>query len=235
VLSDIANPLLPNDVDSEHNRSFLVSHNYVISQRLLNEFRFGFTHIQVAPDFGIEGAEAIAQLGFQNVDVSNHPTNGGFPSINFSDGTGFTPIGRDIVGPTNSSTNQAADNITYSRGKHTLRAGVDLRCVQFAFPQVETPSDDYGLFTFSQGVFTGNAFGDLLLGLPNTTYFAVTGPREDANSLQTGLYAQDEWRVTDRLTINVGLRWELLPPFIDIRGNQANFDPQPTPLSSIAV
>jgi hypothetical protein len=224
VLSDVANPLLPNDVDSEHDRSFLVSHNYVISQSLLNEFRFGFTHLQVSPDFPIEGAAAIAQLGFQNVDVSNHPSNGGFPSINFSDGTGFTPIGRDIVGPTNSSTNQIADNITYTRGKHTVRAGVDLRWVQFAFPQVETPSDDYGLFTFNQGVFTGNAFGDLLLGLPNTTYFAVTGPRENASSMQSGLYAQDEWRITDRLTLNAGLRWELLPPFLDVRGNQANFD-----------
>jgi Carboxypeptidase regulatory-like domain/TonB dependent receptor len=225
LLTDVANPLLPNDVDVEHNRSFLVSHNYVITQSLLNEFRFGFTHIQIAPDFPIEGAAAIAQLGFQNVDVSNHPTNGGFPSINFSDGTGFTPIGRDIVGPTNSSTNQIADNITYNRGKHTFRAGVDLRWVQFAFPQVETPSDDYGQFTFNQGVFTGSAYGDLLLGLPNTTYFAVTGPRENATGLQTGIYAQDEWRVTNRLTINAGLRWELLPPFQDINGNEANFDP----------
>jgi hypothetical protein len=225
VLSNVANPLLPNDLDSEHDRSFLVSHNYVITQNLLNEFRFGFTHLQITPDFPIEGAAAIAELGFQNVDTSNHPTNGGFPSINFSDGTGFTPIGRDIVGPTNSSTDQFADNITYNKGKHALRAGADLRRVQFAFVQVETPSDDYGLFTFNQGVFTGNAFGDLLLGLPNTTYFAVTGPREDAIAWQTGLYAQDEWRVNDRVTVNAGLRWELLPPFLDINGNQANFDP----------
>jgi Carboxypeptidase regulatory-like domain/TonB dependent receptor len=225
VLSNVANPLLPNDVDSEHNRSFLVSHNYVITQRLLNEFRFGFTHVLFNPDFPIQGAAAVAQLGFQNVNVSNHPANGGFPSFNFSDGTGFTPIGRDIVGPTNSDTNQIADNITYNRGKHTLRAGLDLRWVRFAFTQLETPSDDYGQFTFNQGVFTGNAFGDLLLGLPNTTYFAVTGPREDASSLQTGLYVQDEWRVSDRLTVNLGLRWELLPPFVDVRGNQADFDP----------
>jgi hypothetical protein len=46
VLSDVANPLLPNDVDSEHDRSFLVSHNYVISQRIVNEFRFGFCQTQ---------------------------------------------------------------------------------------------------------------------------------------------------------------------------------------------
>jgi hypothetical protein len=225
ILADVANPLLPNDVDTEHDRSFLVSHNYVISQTVLNEFRFGFTHTLLSPNFPIEGADAINQLGLQNVDVANHPTDGGFPSINFSDGTGFTPIGRDHVGATMSSTNQLADNITYTKGKHTFRAGVDIRWVRFAVPEIETPSDDYGLFTFNQNVFTGNAFGDLLLGLPNTSYFAVTGPRDNAGGMQTGLYAQDEWRVNSRLTVNLGLRWELLPPFVDKNGIQANFNP----------
>lgn len=224
-VADVANPFLPNDVDQEYDRSFLISHNYVITPALMNEFRFGFTHTLLSPNFPIEGAAAIAQLGLQGVDVANHPTDGGFPSINFSDGTGFTPIGRDIVGATLSSTNQIADNANYTRGNHTFRGGVDLRWVRSAVPQIETPSDDYGLFTFNQNVFTGNAFGDFLLGLPNTTYFAVTGPREDAGILQTGLFAQDEWRISDRLTLNLGLRWELLPPFEDINGNQANFDP----------
>lgn len=231
---DLANPLLPNDVDSEHDRSFLISHNYVITPSLLNEFRFGFTHVLLSPNFAIQGAAAIEQLGLQNVNVTNHPTDGGFPSVNFSDGTGFTPIGRDIVGDTLSSTNQIADNINYTRGHHTFRAGVDLRWVRFAVPEIETPSDDYGLFTFNQQVvsgsnpnaFTGNAFGDFLLGLPATTYFAVTGPRDDAGGLQTGLYGQDSWRVNDRLTVNLGLRWELLPPFVDQHGIQANFDPK---------
>jgi hypothetical protein len=225
---DVVNPLLPNDVDREHDRSFLISHNYVISPALLNEFRFGFTHTLLSPNFPIEGAAAIAQLGLQNVDLSTHPTDSGFPTINFSDGTGFTPIGRDIVGPTLSSTNQIADNINYTKGSHTFRAGVDLRWVRFAVPEIETPSDDYGLFTFNQDVpgLTGNAFGDFLLGLPNTTYFAVTGPRDDAGALQTGLYGQDSWRVNDRLTVNLGLRWELMPPFVDEDGIQANFDPE---------
>ena len=225
-VADAVNPLLPDDVDTEHDRSFLVSHNFVITHALLNEFRFGFTHTLFSPNFPIEGAAAIAQLGLLNVDVANHPTDGGFPSINFSDGFGFTPIGRDHVGSTLSSTNQLADNVTYSRGNHTLRAGVDLRWVRFAVPEIETPSDDYGLLTFNQNVFTGSAFGDFLLGLPNTTYFAVTGPRDDAGALQTGLFAQDEWRVNNRLTVNFGLRWELLPPFVDENGIQANFDPR---------
>jgi len=232
VTSSIANPLLPDDLDHEHDRSFLVSHNYTLRTNLLNEFRFGFTRTLLAPNFPIQGAAAIAQLGLQDVDVSHHPFDGGFPSINFSQGTSFTPIGRDHVGNTFSSTKQITDNLTYIRGKHTFRTGADVRWVRFQVPEIETPSDDYGLFTFT-GTFTsppnqastGDAFGDFLLGLPNTSYFAVTGPIDNAGGPELGLYAQDEWQVHNRLTVNAGLRWEWLPPFVDQRGIQANFDP----------
>ena len=227
---NVVNPLLPNDVDTEHDRSFLVSHNYDINSGLLNEFRYGYTDTILSPNFGLEGAAALQGLGLQvggdqGVNVSNHPTDQGFPSIVFSDGTNFTPIGRDHVGPTLSTTKEIADNLTYTRGRHTIRAGVDIRWVRFAVPEIETPSDDYGLFTFNQNVFTGSSFGDLLLGAPNTTYFAVTGPRDNAGGAQTGIYGQDQWQVNDRLTVNFGLRWELLPPFVDKNGIQANFDP----------
>ena len=226
LMINTVNPLLPNDVDAEHDRSFLVSHNYDFSPRLINEFRFGFTHTILAPAFPIQGAAAINQLGLQGVNVSNHPTDDGFPSIVFSDGTNFTPIGRDHVGPTQSSTNELADNITWTHGKHTIRGGVDIRWVRFAVPEIETPSDDYGLFTFNQNIFTGSSFGDFLLGIPNTTYFAVTGPRNNAGGPEYGFYAQDEWQINSRLTLNYGLRWEILPPFVDVNGQQANFDPK---------
>jgi hypothetical protein len=231
LVVNVVNPLLPNDVDSEHDRSFLVSHNYILTNRLLNEFRYGFTDSTLAPNFNIEGAAALTGLGIQiggggqGVNVSNHPTDEGFPSIVFSDGTGFQQIGRDHVGPTVSTTKQLADNLSYNRGRHTIRAGVDVRWVRFAVPEIETPSDDYGLFTFNQLTFTNSAFGDLLLGMPNTTYFAVTGPRDDAGGAQYGIYGQDQWQLNDRITLSFGLRWELLPPFVDKNGIQANFDP----------
>ena len=225
LLVDTVNPLLPDDVDTEHDRSFLISHNYEISNNLLNEFRFGYAHTIVSPFFPIEGAQAIQQLGLQGINVSHHPTDGGFPSINFEAGANFTPIGRDHVGPTQSSTNQLADNLTYTRGRHTIKAGVDVRWVSFAVPEIETPSDDYGLITFNQGVFTQSAFGDLLLGLPDTTYFATTGPPDNAHGVQTGIFGQDEWRMNDHLTVDFGLRWEALPPFVDKNGIFANFDP----------
>lgn len=224
LTTSVVNPLLPNELDQEHDRSFLISHNYTFSPRLLNEFRFGFTRTLLAPNFPIQGAAAIAQLGLQDVDVSHHPLDGGFPSINFSQGTGFTSIGRDHVGNTLSSSKQITDNFTYIHGRHTIRTGADVRWVRFQVPEIESPSDDYGLFTFT-GSFTGNAFGDLLMGLPNTSYFAVTGPRNNAGGPELGLYGQDQWQINTHLTLNAGLRWEWLPPFVDQHGIQANFDP----------
>jgi hypothetical protein len=231
LLTNVFNQLLPNDADIEHDRSFLVSHNYAISAKVVNEFRFGFTHSLIDTNFPIQGTQALNGLGFQTgtgpgqINTTNHPTQGGFPTVNFSDGSGFSTIGRDITGVLQSNTKQLTDNITFTKGRHTIRAGVDYRIVNYITPSLETPSDDFGLFTFNQNVFSGSSFGDLLLGLPNTTYFAVTGPRDDGTAHQYGFYAQDQWEVNNHLTINAGLRYEYLPGFQDQIGNMANFLP----------
>ena len=231
LLTSSFNQLLPDDADVEHDRTFLISHNYSITPRIVNEFRFGFTHSLINPDFPIQGTQALNGLGFSTgsapgqINTTNHPTQGGFPTINFSDGTGFSTIGRDITGVLQSNTKQLTDNVTFTKGRHTFRAGIDFRIVNFITPSLETPSDDFGLFTFNQGVFTGSSFGDLLLGVPNTTYFAVTGPRDDATAHQYGFYGQDQWQINNHLTVNVGLRYEYLPGFQDQIGNMANFLP----------
>jgi hypothetical protein len=226
LLSDVANPLLPNDVDTEHNRSLLVSYNYAISPKWVNEFRFGFTNALTNVNFPILGSQAISQLGLQGIDISQHPTGEAFPTFNFSDGSGFTPIGRDRAGITQSKTLELTDNLTRQMGKHTLRFGVDIRKVNYQDLMYFSPSDDYGLFTFNQGVFTGSAFGDALLGAPNTSFFAITSPQVHAQAIQLGVYGQDEWQVNDRLTVNFGLRWELLPPFTENIGDLGSFDPR---------
>jgi len=226
LLTDVANPLLPDDADSEHNRSLLLSHNYAIRSNLINEFRFGFTNALTNVNFPILGSSAIAQLGLQGIDISQHPNGEAFPTFNFSDGTGFTPIGRDRAGLTQSKTTEFTDGLTRILGKHAMRFGVDIRRVNYQDLMFFEPSDDYGLFTFNQAVFTGSSFGDFLIGTPNTSFFAVTSPQVNASAIQYGVYGQDEWQFNDRLTINFGLRWELLPPFTEGIGDLGSFDPR---------
>jgi hypothetical protein len=224
LMSDYANPLLPNDVDTEHNRSLLVSYNYAITPQWVNEVRFGFTNAITSVDFPILGSDAISQLGLNGIDISQHPDGEAFPTFNFSDGSGFTPIGRDRSGLTQSKTLEFTDNLTRQMGKHTLRFGVDIRRVNYQDLMFFEPSDDYGQFTFNQGVFSGSGFGDALLGLPNTSFFAITSPQVHSQAVQYGVYGQDEWQVNDRITFNFGLRWELLPPFTENIGDLGSFD-----------
>jgi hypothetical protein len=219
------NSFLPADQDLEHNNNLIVSHNYAISDHLVNEARFGVSFWQLQIRFPIQGAQAISTLGLTGLDISDHPTAGAFPMFNFSDDIGnYSPIGRDKDGTTKSQTIQFTDNLTWIKGKHTMKFGVDVRRVAYVDLESFGGSDDFGAFTFDQGIFTGNAFANLLLGLPTKTYVAQSGPDVHAHALQTGVYGQDEWRVNDRLTLTFGLRWQALPPFVSDLKNLTAFD-----------
>jgi len=219
-----ANAILPSDADHETNRNLVVSHNYTIHPTLLNELHFGLTYYAIKVNFPIGGADAVSKLGLQGLDLSDVPGVNAFPGFNFSDGTGFTPMGRDKTGITRSQTVQLSDNLSWVKGKHTLKFGADFRRVYYYDPESFGGSDDFGQFTFNAGTFTGNAFADLLLGLPSKSYIAQSGPDVRARAYQTGLYAQDEWHAAHNLTINFGLRWQALPPFVSELGNLTAFD-----------
>jgi hypothetical protein len=226
ITQDYANPLLADDSDSVHNRSLLVSHTWVLTPRLLNEFRFGFTNVTTSVGFPIEGADALSQLDLTGVNISQHPTTHAFPTFNFSAGTGFTPIGRDKAGLTQSKTIQFTDNLSWTRGKHTLKMGLDARRLRYFDLESFAPvfnSDDFGDFIF-QGTFTGNAFGDFLEGTPTSLFFAVSSPDVGGTAWQYGVYGQDEYQINSHLTLNYGLRWQILPGFHEDGGNLANFD-----------
>lgn len=236
ITSNYANPFLPNDIDSIHNRSLLVSHTYAITPKLLNEVRYGFTNVTTDVGFAIAGSAALKQLNLAGVDISQHPNVHAFPTFNFSAGTGLSPIGRDKAGVTQSRTMQLSDNVTYTLGKHTLKAGLDVRRVRYFDLESFAPafaSDDFGSFTFQpthtdpngqQGVFTGNAFGDFLQGTPTTLAFAVSSPDVGGTATQYSVFAQDEFQLNSRVTLSYGLRWQVLPGFREDGGNLANFD-----------
>ncbi len=219
------NNFLPPDQDSEHNNNLIVSYNYLIANNLVNEARFGLSFWQLQVKFPIQGAAAISTLGLTGLDLSDHPATGAFPIFNFNDDPGnYSPIGRDKDGITKSQTVQFADNLTWIKGRHTLKFGVDVRRVAYQDLESFGGADDFGAFTFDQGVFTGNAFANLLLGLPTKTYVAQSGPDVHAHTIQTGVYAQDEFRLNDRLTLTYGLRWQALPAFVSDLGNLTAFD-----------
>lgn len=200
------------------------SHNYSIRSNLINEFRFGVSRFTSQAAFPIKGADALAQLNIVGLDINDHPDTHAFPFFNFSDGTGFTGVGRDKTGTTRSSTTQFTDNLTWIKGGHTMRFGVDVRRLGYFDLESFGGANDFGQFVFSSGQFSGHAFADFLLGAPTFTYVAQSGPDIDASTTQYAMYGQDEWRVSDKLTVSWGLRYTLMPPFADKNGNLGAFN-----------
>lgn len=217
--------LLPASAINQPNNTFLVAHSYVIKPNLLNEFRFGASLWKSIEVFPLNGVAVDTALGLTGLDLTQQPQAGAFPVFNFSAGTGFSPIGRQKDGPTESSTYQYTDNISWIKGRHTLKFGVDLRKLGYRDVEHFAPADDFGTFNF-YGEFTGNSFQDFLSGLPNDDEVAVTGPDLDSRALHVGIYGQDEFHLTPKITASYGLRWEFHPPFIEENGNLANFDPK---------
>lgn len=219
-----AETLLPSRSVNETDQNLILSHNYSIRPTLVNEFRFGLSRWLLDQHFPINGVQAVEDLGITGLDLNNHPEANAFPGFNFSDGTGFTPMGQGKVGNTFSRTYQFTDNLSWTKGRHSMKFGADVRFVQYQDLLNFGGSDDFGSFTFNQGAFSGNAFADFLLGLPSTNFVATTGPNLDQRAHHYGVYAQDEFRVNEKLTLNFGLRWEFDPPFDEQHGNITNFD-----------
>jgi hypothetical protein len=224
ISSQTENAFLPSSNWTEKDRSLVVSHNYVISPSLLNEFRFGFAYWRSVEAFPLNGNSEVGALGITGLDLSGHPTSGGFPYFDFSNGDNFTQIGRSKDGATQSTNYQLSDSISWVKGNNTLKFGADVHL--FGYHDVEhfTSGDDFGTFSFEQAGFTGAAFGDFLLGLPYSTTSALTGPDLNSTSDFIGFFGQDEYRLSHSLTVSFGLRWELHPPFSEKNGNITDFD-----------
>src|SRR5215471_9464667 len=226
VDTTVANQLLPSERNHDTNRNLIVSHNYMIRPTVLNEARFGATYYSRTVNFPISGADAVERLGLVGLNLSDVSGVNACPTFDFSDSTGFTTIGRDKTGVQRSQTVQFADNLSWIKGRHTTKFGVDFRRVRYTDLESFGGSNDFGAFTFSAAAFSGNAFTDLLLGLPSKSYIAQSGPDTRLHAYQTGLYAQDEWHATKRLTLTLGLRWQALPPFVSENNNLGAFDPR---------
>ena len=234
-----ANNFLPNDQAHERNQSLVVSHNYVLSPTLLNEFRFGFTNFTENDTFPLSGAQSDVgtgpgQLGLALSTIPlqfvTQPTGHAFPTFNFLDGS-ITGIGQDRVGQTLSKTYEFTDNFTIIKHNHTMRFGFDTRRVLYNALMYFYASDDYGQFNFT-GNLTGYSLGDFLLGAPTSNFADIGGPQVNAYAWHSGVYGQDEWQVNKHLTVNFGLRWELQPAMTETNGDLANFVPS---LNAIVV
>lgn len=205
-------------------RNLVFAYNYVIGPNLVNEFRFGYANQPAVRSFGPNGANfdgfgLAQQAGIQGIRP-DAPKGASVPDIGIS-GLTFAGTGREAL--TLSNTWQFADNLTWIKGRHSLKFGTDIRRLRTTDITSFFSGDDLGEYRFN-GNFSGNPFADYLLGLPNQTRVANTGRDVDGVTYHTGFFVQDDFRITPRLTLNFGARYEVHPMFFDNALTTSNFD-----------
>ena len=182
--------------------------------------------------FPITESQVISQLGLTGLDSTSHATSGAFPCFDFSDGTGFSSVGGGVgtcgsskIGPLQSGSYNFTDNVSLIKGRHTIKFGFDARRVHYREEDQYGGGDETGSFTFLSSTYSGNAYANFLLGMPYSDLVSNTGPTLDQTAHHWAIYGQDEFRATSKLTINFGLRWELIPPFNEAAGDISQFLP----------
>ena len=208
-----------NPINTGHNA--LASHTFTFNPRLITDARVGFNRFvvdQKPQNFGTDPAGAI---GLNGTNPSKAVSS--FPSIQ----TGYSEFGSGSNFVISAETTyQASDTLTWYAGRHTLKAGFDLRYLQANVFGSFVP---FGQLRFGS-IFssnpsqanTGDPIADLLLGYPQSIQLNVQfSPLYNRQTL-FGAFVQDEWRVNRKLTLNLGLRYELFTPVVDKYDRQAN-------------
>src|SRR5215510_6636726 len=194
---------------------------HIFGPRLVNEARIGYTRFGFFRLQEDRDVDVVNRLGIQGLtDAGRTPFNNGAPQTVV---TGFATLG----GPTNlpqgrhDNTYHYVENMTFINGSHTMKFGADIR--RFLFNSFFT-SFGRGSFNFD-GTFTGNSVADLLLGIPRSADRNLGEPFHNAKTFSSGYYFQDDWKVTPKLTLTLGLRYELNLPPIENTDKMASFDP----------
>jgi hypothetical protein len=197
-----------------------VSDTHTLGPNLINEFHAGFTLLR-SVIAAVEGTK-VTDIGMTRF---NQNTFAGTPRVMIS--------GLLTWGGANTNYDQAShnlsytfgDTLSYTRGKHLIRAGLEIR--------------RYHVNTFNhfaaRGFLDFSSFQNFLLGSPSRTFIGSGVTDRGFRAWDPSGFLQDDVRLTRRLTLNLGLRYDFLGPSSDIRGRIGNFDPSLLSAATLAT
>lgn len=190
-----------------------------ISPSMVNEFRAGLVILVSASSADFTGQSVMQQLG-----IAGLPNRGGTTSLPFFNISGISNNNINLLSPVNDGHAQFADNLSWVRGRHTMKFGVEeLSWFVNRYMPNNSGNPVFGSYAFT-GKFTGNAYADFLLGLPATVTRLEPYATQYNRSRDWAGYAQDDFKVTGRLTLMYGLRYEYNGPAYARDGNMYSFD-----------
>ena len=223
---------------TNHGRNVAISETHLFSSNTINQFSAGFNRIfNHISSFGTGTCEA-AKLGIQGADlgaacdsITSYPASLNQSSkdcvgcgLSSTQLTGYWSVGDRGFSPFQGGTNvfSVSDSLDLIRGKHNIRVGGGIRANQM---NVLTNGFGDGFFLIF-GSYTGDATADVLLGqmggaIHDQTFLGATTGRRWKMFRP---FVQDDWRVTNNLTLNLGIAWSLTTPITEAEGRQANFN-----------
>jgi hypothetical protein len=210
-------------------RHAVLSETHIFSPNVVNEARFGYTRAN-GSTVPLDTAAGLAFAQKNNIALFPFPIQG-FPGYSFlysgqnSGSAQFSGIGGGNPFLSIENTFQVADNISITRGNHTFKAGGDFRRYRFdningggtlIFGSIFSSSSD------SSG--SGAPLADFLMGYPSNTDGKQLLDWARQRDLYAGFYFQDDWKISSRLTLNLGIRYDLYTQPVDSRDRGALFD-----------
>jgi hypothetical protein len=212
----------PNNFADAHQQSVYVAWTRILNPSTVNDFRFNYgTRTFHNLTFGIGGAYP------QKLGLTGIPDNA-FPQ--------FSPAGFSSIGSNQQERRQfpiqqqqVVENLSTVHGSHALKFGFEARRSRNHEINLPTASGAFGFSTQPTGLpgnaATGSGLASLLLGFP-TSFTEQQTDELDRSSWYLAAFAQDDWRASRNLTLNIGLRWETDTPMVDVRNRMNSFDPR---------
>ena len=202
---------------------YLGSNTRILSPNIVNEARFGYSRFfNALTAIGAFNTNYVQQLNLPNL-AAGPPVTWGIPSVTFvSDG--FSGFGDNSDGPYQNSNNttQFIDNLSWNKGKHSFKFGFEYDRQNFNQFGNQYTRGQYQFnpnATRSATNTGGDAFADFLLGDVYMATVAVSAANVLFHRNAEAAFVDDTWKITPKLTLSIGLRYELTPPFTDSINN----------------
>ena len=206
-----------------------LSYTHIFSPSVLNEFRLGYDYNNEPIFTTINGVQYVKSLGLQGLAPGLPTEASGLTWVSFS-GLGITRISSQHYGSGyKNRTYEFQDDVSWSHGKHYMKFGVQIGHADF--DSYKTQNDLFGSLTFastysSGGVAgQGNPYADFLLGIPTSTSRSFPPIEQDSYRWFYNFFGEDQYKITPRLTLNFGLRYQLTPSWTEQHGHLSLFDP----------
>ena len=219
-----------NATQSVRYRGYVISGVTALSSSLVNQIAVGHTAVKLAQGESerktnaLTGDSVVSNIGLIGVNPNAFSTMG-FPTVAISGVTGLSMAfggGHTNFTAGNDSINTVQDSLVWSLGRHSVKFGGQYQKYQWLEGAV--PQNVYGAFTFT-GAFTGLGFADFALGLPSTSTRQAGRVDRTLHQSQSGLFLSDSIRVSSRLTLEAGVRWDYYTTPVYDDGYMSNWDP----------